>query len=152
MPRYDFRCPCGTQFEGLLASWAAPDPECPRCGQQTARLPSRISPIGNARPPMGDTRAPTSFEGTGNGNREYIAEWRRRLDTRRRFEEANPEHATKREAIAAHEGAFSTQPLTYRELAGRAASTGDATAAAAEASKARTAGARKGEDGESARA
>lgn len=139
MPLFDFRCACGAQFEHLLGSWADPDPPCPRCALPTTRLPGRIAVLGGARPPKGDAGAPTSFEGTRNGDREYIAHWRRRLDTRREFEERNPEHATRREAIAAHEGAFSTQPLTYKELAGRAASTGDATAAAAEASQARKA-------------
>ncbi|MDN5856614.1 MAG: hypothetical protein L0K86_28020, partial [Actinomycetia bacterium] len=57
----------------------------------------------------------------------------------RKFEEKNPEHSTKREAVAAHEGAFEAQPLTYRELASRSATSGDATEAAAAASKERDA-------------
>ncbi len=138
MPRFDFRCACGAQFESLLTSWSSPNPDCPQCATPTSRLPSRISIVGGTRPPPGDEHAPTSFEGTGNGNREYITEWRRKLDVRQKFEDRNPEYATRREAVAAHEGAFSRQPLTYKELASRAASSGDATAAAAEASKART--------------
>lgn len=137
MPLFDFRCACGAQFEHLLRSWSSPNPPCSECALPTTRMPGRIAVLGAARPPRGDAGAPTSFEGTGNGNREYIAHWRRTLDRRREFEERNPEHATRREAIAAHEGSFATKPLTYRELAGRAATTGDATAAAAEASQAR---------------
>lgn len=138
MPRFDFRCACGAQFESLLSSWSSPNPDCQQCAAPTTRLPSRISVGGGARPPQGDEHAPTSFEGTGNGNRDYITNWRRKLDVRQTFEERNPEYATRREAVAAHEGAFSRQPLTYKELASRAASSGDATAAAAEASAART--------------
>lgn len=137
MPRFDFRCACGVQFESLLSSWSRPNPDCPKCAAPTTRLPSRISVVGGSRPPPGDEHAPTSFEGTRNGNREYIAEWRRKLEVRQTFEERNPEYATKREAVAAHEGAFARQPLTYKELASRAASSGDATAAAAAASTAR---------------
>jgi len=138
MPLFEYRAECGTRFERLVTSWRAPNPPCPHCGGETLRLPGRIAIGGRAAPPPGEAGAPTSWEGTRGGDREYVAQWRRRLERRREFEASNPEHATRREAIAAHEGAFEKRPLTYRELAKRAESTGNATAAAAEASRART--------------
>lgn len=137
MPLYDFRCDCGVRFEKYVASAESPNPTCPRCDAATIRLVGRIALVGTAAPPPGDANAPTSFEGTHNGDREYIANWQRRIETRRKFEECNPEHATRREAVAAHEGSFESRPLTYRELAKRAEPTGDATVAAAEASRER---------------
>ncbi|WAL68377.1 zinc ribbon domain-containing protein [Amycolatopsis cynarae] len=138
MPLYDYVSDCGTRFEKLVESWRTPNPPCPHCGGPTRRAPSRISMIGAAAPPPGDTGAPTSWEGTGGGDRATIAHWRRRLETRRAFEERHPEHATRREAIAAHEGVFERTPLTYRELAGRAAESRDATQGAAAAAQERT--------------
>lgn len=137
MPLFDYRADCGTRFEQFATSWRSPNPPCPHCGSETYRLPGRISLLGGATPPPGDAQAPTSWEGTHRGDPEYVAHWRRTLERRSRFEADNPEHATKREAVAAHEGAFERAPLTYRELADRAAGSGDATTAAAQAAQAR---------------
>jgi hypothetical protein len=82
--------------------------------------------------------APQSWEGVHRGNREYVTEWRRTLEARQEFEARHPEHAEHREAVAAHEGVFERKPLTYKELAARAATSKDATKAAAEAGRART--------------
>jgi hypothetical protein len=60
------------------------------------------------------------------------------MDRRREFETRHPEHAERRDAIAAHEGVFERKPLTYKELAARASVSGDATAAAVEASRDRS--------------
>jgi hypothetical protein len=84
------------------------------------------------------SRAPQSWEGVGNGDRDHITSWRRALDVRQEFEARHPEHAERREAVAAHEGIFERRPLTYRELAERATGTNDANRAAAEAVRART--------------
>lgn len=135
MPTYDFLCNCGHRFERFLRSYKSANPDCEVCARPTSRVPSRVAMLGAASIPEDDTYAPKSFEGTANGNRELIAIWQRKLETRRKFEEKHPEHKTTREAIAAHEGAFENNPLTYRELASRAEKTGDATAAAAEASR-----------------
>ncbi len=134
MPLYDFGCGCGAVFERFLTSWQEQDPPCPECGRASNRRPSRIALLGGARPPVGPDQAPRSWTGVRQGDREYITQWRRQLDERAKFEERNPEFATQREALAAHEGAFEKNPLTYRELAERATRSGDATQAAAEAS------------------
>lgn len=138
MPLFDYICGCGTRFEDLVKSWQSPNPACPECGGDTTRAPSSVALLGSARPPLDDTNAPTSWRGTGNGDREYIANWRRTLEQRKEFEARHPEHTTKREAIAAHEGAFERKPLTYRELAARSGPAGDASKAAAAASKERS--------------
>ena len=135
MPLFDYSCTCGQRFERLVTSWRADNPACPECGGPSNRMPSRVSLTGGARPPVGEESAPTSYEGTGHGNREYITEWRRKLEHRKKFEDKHPEFAPQREAVAAHEGVFEKSPLTYRELAQRAGSSGDATRAATEAGK-----------------
>lgn len=135
MPLFDYRCRCGARFEKLMRSWREANPDCPRCGEHSERVPSRVALVGGARPPVGADQAPNSWEGTRRGDREYVAAWRRALDRRSKLEEKYPELATKREAIAAHEGVFEKAPLTYRELAQRATSSGDANSAAAEAGR-----------------
>lgn len=137
MPLFDYRCPCGARFEKLQPSWRSPDPDCPACGASASRMPSAVSLAGGAQPPVGPDQAPTSWEGTGRGDREYVAQWRRKLEHRERLAEKYPELSTRREAVAAHEGRFERAPLTYRELAQRASASGDATAAAAEAARSR---------------
>lgn len=137
MPTYDFRCECGVRFEEFMRSMSHANPSCPDCGSPTNRVPSPIAMLGAARPPEGDANAPRSFEGTHRGNSEFIAHWQRKLEKRRTFEEKYPEHHVRREAVAAHEGAFERAPLTYKELADRSAATGDANVGAAEASRVR---------------
>lgn len=139
MPLYDFRAACGETFEYFLTNWQDDYPSCPHCDGPVTKLPSRINSVRGRTPPPGADNAPTSWAGTHRGDREYVAHWRRRLDERARFEDRNPEFVTRRDAVAAHEGTFERAPLTYRELAARAATTRDATHAAAEASAERTA-------------
>jgi putative FmdB family regulatory protein len=134
VPTFTFRCDCGARFETFQRSWRDAHPDCPACGRATSRLPGRVALLGGARPPMGDAQAPTSFEGAHRGDREFVAHWQRTLEKRRAFEEKHPEHHVRREAVAAHEGAFERAPLTYKELAERSAPTGDATVGAAAAS------------------
>ncbi|MBM7278015.1 zinc ribbon domain-containing protein [Gordonia rubripertincta] len=140
MPLYDFRAACGIEFEQLLPSWQDDNPRCPHCGGTSTRLLRTVNIGGGAVTPPSADSAPTSWEGTRRGDREYVAQWRRRLDERARFEERHPEFATRREAVAAHEGSFEHAPLTYRELAERAETSTDATKAAAEAGLARRTG------------
>jgi putative FmdB family regulatory protein len=138
MPMYDYVCPCGVRFEVLVSSWSSPAPDCPVCGATTARRPPSPAVIGAAKPPTAMSAAPQSWEGVGRGNRETITRWRREMDRRQEFETRHPEHAERRDAIAAHEGVFERKPLTYKELAARASVSGDATAAAVEASRDRS--------------
>lgn len=81
--------------------------------------------------------APQSWEGVHRGDREYVTKWRRALDARQEFEARHPDQAEHRDAVAAHEGGFERKPLTYKELAARAAGGKNAGQAAAEASRER---------------
>ncbi|RRO14296.1 zinc ribbon domain-containing protein [Saccharopolyspora rhizosphaerae] len=137
MPMYDYSCDCGTTFEVLVPSWSSPAPDCPDCGARTHRRPPSPAVHGRAAPPTPLSSTPKSWEGLNNGDPATITHWRRTAEARREFEARHPEHHTRQEAIAAHEGRFERAPLTYRELATRAATTGDANRAAAEASRAR---------------
>jgi hypothetical protein len=137
MPIFDYQSDCGLRFERLVASWRTANPGCPRCGGPTQRRPGRIAVVASAATPPDHTGAPQSWAGTGNGNPDVITHWRRTLDHRHDFEAKHPEFVTRRDAIAAHEGSFAHHPLTYKELATRAAATGDANQGAAQASQAR---------------
>jgi putative FmdB family regulatory protein len=138
VPVYDFACgSCGNRFERLVSSWRSPSPECPACAGPTRRRPSAPAIRRGVAPPVAMSKAPQSWEGLGNGDRESITRWRRAGDVRQDFEARNPEHYEPLEALAAHEGVFERQPLTYRELAERATGTNDANQAAAEAVRAR---------------
>ena len=139
MPIYDYACACGTRFELLVPSWSAPDPDCPDCGRPTVRRPPSPAVRSAAAPPPAMSSAPQSWEGVGRGDRETITRWRRAVEQRQEFESRHPEHAEHREAVAAHEGVFERRPLTYRELAARAAASRNATEAAAQASRERRA-------------
>lgn len=136
---YDFACSCGIRFELMVPSWSSPAPDCPECGSSTTRCPSSPAMHGRAAPPPSMTSAPQSWEGLNNGDRDAITHWRRTVEARREFESRHPEHQQRRDAIAAHEGGFERKPLTYRELASRAATSKDANRAAAEASRDRKA-------------
>lgn len=135
MPIYDYACACGVRFEHMVPSWSSPAPDCPMCGAETVRRPPSPAMHAGAAPPRAMSTAPTSWEGMRGGDREYVAKWRHALDKRQEFEERHPEHRETRDAVAAHEGVFERRPLTYRELATRASTSGDATQAAAEASR-----------------
>lgn len=142
MPLYDYACPCGTRFELLVPSWSSPDPDCLACGAQTVRRPPSPAVHGTSAtgaPPPAMSTAPQSWEGAHRGDREYVTKWRRALDARQEFEARHPEHKEHRDAVAAHEGNFERKPLTYKELAARAATSKDAGKAAAEASRDRRA-------------
>ena len=141
MPLYDYACSCGTRFELMVPSWSSPAPDCPACGASTHRRPPSPAMHGRAAPPAAMSTAPQSWEGVGNGDRDTITHWRRRMDARQEFESRHPEHKEHRDAIAAHEGSFERRPLTYKELASRAATSKDATTAAAEAGRDRQQGA-----------
>lgn len=140
MPLYDYACACGARFELMVASWSTPAPACPSCGGDTVRRPPSPAIGGRAAPPPAMSTAPQSWAGVGSGDQETINAWRRRVEARQEFESRNPEHREHRDAVAAHEGTFERRPLTYKELASRAATSGDATAAAADASRDRLAG------------
>jgi putative FmdB family regulatory protein len=134
VPLYDYACNCGKRFELFVPSWSSPAPDCPDCGTATRRRPPAPAVHGRAAPPPAMSTAPQSWEGVNNGDRDTITHWRRQMDARQEFEARHPEHKEHRDAVAAHEGVFERRPLTYKELAMRASTSKDATAAAAEAS------------------
>lgn len=141
MPLYDYACACGVRFELMVPSWSSPAPDCPSCGATTTRRPPSPAVHGRAAPPPAMSAAPQSWEGLNDGDRDTITHWRRTVEARQEFEARHPEHKEHRDAVAAHEGSFERRPLTYKELAARAATSKDATAAAAEAGKERRGGA-----------
>ena len=117
MRTYDYACGCGARFEALVADTES-IPPCPACGGQTRRLPAAgAALLGRARLPATAAAAPKSWEGTYRGNTEYIARWRRALDTRAELEERHPELIEQRSPIVAHEGRYHGAPLTVDELA-----------------------------------
>ena len=140
MPLYDYACPCGARFELMVPSWTSPAPDCPTSGTTTPRPPPSPARPGGGRaaPPPPMSTAPQSWQGVNNGDRDTITHWRRTVEARQKFEADHPEHKEHRDAVAAHEGVFERRPLTYKELATRAATSKDATAAAAEAGLDRT--------------
>lgn len=142
MPLYDYACACGARFELMVPSWSSPAPDCPTCGAATTRRPPSpaVHGRGRAAPPPAMSSAPQSWRGLNNGDRDTITHWRRTVDARQEFESNHPEHREHRDAVAAHEGVFERRPLTYKELASRAATSRDATAAASEASTDRRTG------------
>lgn len=148
MPIYDYKGECGHRFEQLVTSWRVPNPACPACGSATHRMPSRINRVGGASVPDSYDAAPASWDRLGDGNKDAITHWRRKVEERQSFEQRNPEHLTRREAVASHEGAFEGKALTYRELAARSAPSGDSTVGMREASQARTAPATPSKDSE----
>lgn len=135
MPLYDYACSCGTRFEMMVPTWDSPAPGCPACGSAASRRPPSPAMHGRAAPPAAMSTAPQSWEGVNNGDRETITHWQRQMDVRQEFESRHPEHKEHRDAVAAHEGSFERRPLTYKELASRAATSKDATSAAAEAGR-----------------
>lgn len=140
MPLYDYACACGVRFELMVPSWSSPAPQCPDCGEQTRRRPPSPAFGGRAATPPSMSTAPQSWQGLNNGDQDTITGWRRRVEARQEFEARHPEHREQRDAVAAHEGVFERRPLTYKELASRAATSRDATTAATEAGRDRTAG------------
>ncbi len=123
MPLFDFRCGCGRTFEALMsfaALRASNTPQCPGCGRPTRRLPTAGAGLtGTATVPAGPDAAPASWNGTRQGDREYVAHWRRTLDARARLEAKHPELGTTRSPVVAHEGHYEGAPLTLSELTRR---------------------------------
>lgn len=120
MPLFDFRCGCGRTFEALMsfaALQALKTQHCPDCGQPTRRLPSAgAGLLGTASIPPGPDAAPTSWNGTHQGDREYVTHWRRALDARARLETKHPELGRAGSPVLAHEGRYAAAPLTLSEM------------------------------------
>ncbi len=112
MAIYDLRCPAGHRHE-VIQPFAAALPPCRECGQQTAKVPSRIGLGGQAAaglPPAHD-RMPQTWRGTYRGDRDYVTSLRRQAEARQRAEERHPELAGDRRPVLAHEGRYEHAPL-----------------------------------------
>ncbi|MET4060329.1 putative FmdB family regulatory protein [Arthrobacter sp. UYP6] len=130
---YDFRCPGGHRFEAGVQSMSAPNPECPRCGAATSRVPSRMNIGGVADSGPSRAQMPHSWEGIGRGHPDAVAHWRKKVERREKLEEKYPELAGDRRPILAHEGIFSGRPLRAGD------DIGASVAAATEATKSQAA-------------
>lgn len=135
VPIYDFACACGARFELLVPSWSSPAPDCPVCDSEVRRRPPSPAMVGRAAPPPAMSTTPQSWEGLNKGDRDTVTHWRKQAEARQEFESRHPDHHEQRDAVAAHEGTFEGEPLTYRELAARASISKDAAVAVAAASR-----------------
>jgi putative FmdB family regulatory protein len=95
MPVYEYRCQaCGAVFSLLFQhySQAQEQEQCSRCGsQQTRRIFSALSIVGNADPGPGRRAWPTSWDDTNGGDPETLRYWRKRIEREARLEEKYPE-------------------------------------------------------------
>lgn len=95
MPVYEYRCQtCGEVFSLLFQSYsqAHEQEQCAHCGsQQTHRIFSALSIVGNADPGPGRRAWPTSWDDTNGGNPETLRYWRKRIEREARLEEKYPE-------------------------------------------------------------
>lgn len=136
---HDYRCEAGHRFEAALASMHSPDPAC-ACGQPARRLITRLNQGGAASAGRSREEMPTTWRGTGNGNRDIVRGWHREMTRREKLEEKYPELAGDRRPVLAHEGAYAGRPVRVGDaealtLAQRTFGTTDSAAAAGSSSR-----------------
>lgn len=110
MVSYVLKCAGGHRFDVTLPSMFSDNPDC-QCGAPTSRVPSRVNTTGMASAGPGRDDMPTTWRGTGGGNRELVAVWHKKMVAREKLEEKYPELAGDRRPILAHEGAFTSAPV-----------------------------------------
>ena len=110
MVSYDLRCRQGHRFEVTLPSMFSENPSC-ECGEETARIPSRVNTTGMASAGPSRDDMPTTWRGTQNGNKDLLRHWHKQMTQREKLEEKYPELAGDRRPILAHEGAFASAPV-----------------------------------------
>lgn len=95
MPVYEYRCQqCGAVFSLLFQSYnhAHEQEQCSHCGsQQTKRLFSALSIMGQANAGPGRAAWPTSWDDTNGGDPETLRYWGKRIEREARLEEKYPE-------------------------------------------------------------
>jgi putative FmdB family regulatory protein len=95
MPVYEYRCQaCGEVFSLLFQhySQAHEQEPCSHCGsQQTRRIFSALSIVGQVDPGPGRRAWPTSWDDTNGGDPETLRYWRKRIEREARLEEKYPE-------------------------------------------------------------
>ncbi|MQA12704.1 MAG: zinc ribbon domain-containing protein [Pseudonocardiaceae bacterium] len=111
MPIYEYRCECGVRFEQLVQRTDAAAPGCPRCGGDTAKIPSSFALGGRADAGLSREQMPQTWKGTYGGDREYVSGLRRQWDKREKLEAHHPELAGDSRPIVAHEGRYEGNPL-----------------------------------------
>ena len=95
MPIYGLACEGGHRSETLQPS--------------TRKVPSGAA--GAAAVPPPPERMPQTWKRTHRGDRDDVTHLRRTADARRDLEARNPEPATDRRPVLAHEGRFKGSPL-----------------------------------------
>jgi len=111
MPLYDYQCPGGHAFEHLAPMTDSDRHDCPACGQQSVKVPSRVSIGGRANPGLSMEQMPQTWRGTQNGNSEYMSRLRRQWGAREKLEDKYEELRGDRRPILAHEGQYHGKPL-----------------------------------------
>jgi putative FmdB family regulatory protein len=111
MPLYDYQCPGGHAFEHLAPMTDSDRHDCPACGQQSVKVPSRVSIGGRANPGLSMEQMPQTWRGTQNGNSEYLSWLRRQWGAREKLEDKYEELRGDRRPILAHEGQYHGKPL-----------------------------------------
>jgi len=111
MPTYDYRCAEGHAFERLVPISEGFSQDCPSCGLDAPKVPSRVAILGRADPGLSKDQMPQTWKGTHNADREYVGHLRRQWEGRQRLEEKYPELAGDQRPILAHEGRYHGAPL-----------------------------------------
>jgi putative FmdB family regulatory protein len=111
MPLYDYRCADGHRFEAMAPIAGSDRHECPVCGAEGVKVPSRISIGGLADAGRPMELMPQTWRGTYDGNREYLGQLRREWGARQKLEEKYDELRGDRRPILAHEGRYHGTPL-----------------------------------------
>ena len=118
MPLYDYRCPAGHDFEQLAPMAAGTPPQCPTCGRDSHKLPSRFAIGGRADPGRPMEAMPQTWRGTHGGNTDYVATLRRQWEARAKLEDRYEELRGDRRPILAHEGRYHGAPLRAGDTPG----------------------------------
>ena len=108
---YDYQCVNEHRFEAAVTSMTDAAPDCPSCGAETAKRPSRVQLGGRASTGPSREQMPRSWNAVGQGNKETIRRWHDLAAAREKLEERHPELAGDRRPVLAHEGIFHRKPL-----------------------------------------
>ncbi|SEB09310.1 FmdB family zinc ribbon protein [Leifsonia sp. 21MFCrub1.1] len=108
---YDYQCVNSHRFEAAVRSMADASPNCPTCGAETAKRPSRVQLGGRASTGPSREQMPKSWNAVRGGDKETVRRWHDLAAKREKLEERHPELAGNRRPVLAHEGIFREKPL-----------------------------------------
>jgi putative FmdB family regulatory protein len=111
MPLYDYCCPQGHLFEQMAPIAEREQQNCPAGGQVSGTIPSRIRLAGRADPGPVMEQMPQTWQGTHEGNPEYLGQLRRQWSARSKLEDTYEELRSDRRPVLAHEGRYHGAPL-----------------------------------------